>query len=405
MFNQLLVKSQKQGELWHPSMLLSAHLSDVYAAALRVLDATGDDQLQALGLDPGNYRERFHRIVLLAAAVHDLGKANDHFQGMIHGRRDVRVNPQGLRHEWVTVLMLSQLRDWLLPAMGGSADDFAIVEWAVSGHHPAHHHANPPKGPPAQGGSGPEINVLANYPEFFGILSWLKAEFGLTADAPPIMRLRRNLVGADNVFTELNHWLRASQQIWNRMKKAPDRRLVAAAKGALIAADVAGSALPKAKPNDPNRWAWIAESFAGRPEPGDLQAIVDHRRNGNTPYDFQTAVASSKHRVTFVKAGCGSGKTLGGYMWAVSNHPTRRLYFCYPTTGTATEGFRDYLFEPDGELGSIGAKLFHSRRDVDFDIILTTGKDTDSVDADAAARLESLEAWSTPIVACTVDTG
>jgi hypothetical protein len=37
-----------------------------------------------------------------------LGKANDHFQGMIRRTRDVRVNPQGLRHEWVTLLMLHE---------------------------------------------------------------------------------------------------------------------------------------------------------------------------------------------------------------------------------------------------------------------------------------------------------
>ena len=72
--------------------------------------------------------------------MHDLGKANDHFQGMIYGTRDVRQNPQGLRHEWVTLLMLEQLREWLLPALGGSIVDFAIVEWAVAGHHPAMDH-------------------------------------------------------------------------------------------------------------------------------------------------------------------------------------------------------------------------------------------------------------------------
>ena len=80
-------------------MFLSGHLRDVYTAAEKVLDATGDDQLLALGLSPDEYRERLRRCVLLAAAVHDLGKANDHFQGMICGNRDVRQNPQGLRHE------------------------------------------------------------------------------------------------------------------------------------------------------------------------------------------------------------------------------------------------------------------------------------------------------------------
>ena len=51
----------------------------------------------------------------------------------------------------------------------------------------------------------------------------------------------------------------------------------------------------------------------------------------------------------------------------------------------------------------IGADLFHSRRDVDFEIILNTGDDAKNAAADAAIRIDSLDAWSTPIVACTVD--
>jgi CRISPR-associated endonuclease/helicase Cas3 len=399
--NRLLAKSQKKGEPWHDSMALSVHLEDVYTSAIEILKATGDDQLDALGLPVDEYRERFQRIVLLAAAVHDLGKANDHFQGMIGGTRDVRVNPQGLRHEWVTLLMLQSLRDWLLPAVGGSELDFAIVEWVVAGHHPAHDHASPPRETPS--GSGPMIELFMGHNDFRSALAWLGRVFGC-AEPPGTVNVKRNLRGSDPVFGQVMRWFRMSQQSWNQIRGTPDTRLVAAAKNALIAADVAGSALPKAMPNDLNRWAWIGRSFAAKPEPGDLQSVVDHRLNGKTPRDFQTAVASSKHRVTFVKAGCGSGKTLAAYMWAANNYPTRRLYFCYPTTGTATEGFKDYLYEPDGELGGIGAKLFHSRRDVDFDIILTTGKDMASDEADTASRLESLEAWSTPIVACTVDT-
>ena len=92
--------------------------------------------------------------------------------------------------------------------------------------------------------------------------------------------------------------------------------------------------------------------------------------------------------MTYVKAGCGTGKTVAAYLWAAANHPTRRLYFCYPTTGTATEGFKDYLFEPDGELGDLGARLFHSRRDVDFEIMLGTGADSQNPEADMAAKLD-----------------
>ena len=133
--NRLWAKSRRDGEPEIPSLFLGGHLEDVYTAAIRVVSATADDQLKALDLEPQTYRDRLQRCVLLAAAVHDLGKANDHFQGMIRGTRDVRINPQGVRHEWITLRMLKELRQWLLPAVAGNEIDFAIVEWAVAGHH------------------------------------------------------------------------------------------------------------------------------------------------------------------------------------------------------------------------------------------------------------------------------
>lgn len=390
----------------HPSMRLCGHLADVLEAATRVLNATGDEQLRALGLDPERYRDRLRRCVLLAAALHDLGKANDHFQGMILGVRDVRHNPQGLRHEWVSVLMLSSLQPWLLPAVRGSDADWAITLWAIAGHHPAPHHDSPPTGPPTKGGSGPEIVLLTEHPDFTAILAWLMKTFTLGGDAPLGIGSPKRQLNARDVFGSLKGWAKRSRHLWESLSRE-DRRFVAAVKSCLIAADVAGSALPKAKSDGATPWDWVTRSFSNFPEPGDLQKIADHRLEGvrDPQRDFfQRAVAGSRSPVTYVKAGCGTGKTVAAYLWAAAMYPTRRLYFCYPTTGTATEGFRDYLFEPDGELGNLGARLFHSRRDVDFEIILGTGADSRNPEADLAARLESLEAWSTPIVACTVDT-
>jgi CRISPR-associated endonuclease/helicase Cas3 len=383
-------------------MRLSGHLADVLEAATHVLGATGDAQLQALGLDPERYRERLGRCVRLAAAVHDVGKANNHFQDMIRGMRDIRQNPQGLRHEWVSLLILKTLKDWLLPAVDRSELDFAIVEWAISGHHPAFGHASPPQSCP--GGAGTKITVLTGHDDIGVILDWLRDTFRLSGQ-PRLSSQARALVGADNVFAQLAGWTKTARRNWDGMAGGiGETRFVAAVKSCLIAADVAGSALPKAGPDGAVRWGWISKSFSSLPEPGDIQKIADHRLQGGTPRTFQHAVASSQSRVTYVKAGCGTGKTVAAYLWASANHPSRRLYFCYPTTGTATEGFKDYLFEPDGELGGLGARLFHSRRDVDFEIILGTGADPQNPEADTAARLESLEAWSTPIVACTVDT-
>ena len=55
--------------------------------------------------------------------------------------------------QWrITLLLLQQMRNWLLPAVGNAEVDFAILEWTVAGHHPAYDHASPPRtNPPAAG--------------------------------------------------------------------------------------------------------------------------------------------------------------------------------------------------------------------------------------------------------------
>jgi hypothetical protein len=51
---------------------------------------------------------------------------------MLLGTRSVYHQPEGLRHEWVAVLILKHIKTWLLPAVGGSEIDFSIAEWAVA---------------------------------------------------------------------------------------------------------------------------------------------------------------------------------------------------------------------------------------------------------------------------------
>lgn len=419
----LWAKSKGEQDPLVESMRLTQHLQDVYAAALRVLEVTADDQLSAMGLDGAAYGERFRRCVTLAAAVHDLGKANDHFQEMIRGERNVQKNPQGLRHEWVTVLLLEQLQDWLLPAVRNEEKDWAIVEWAIGGHHPAEDRETPPSGPPPEGGCGPHITFLTDHPDFQAILQWLTETFRLTT--PPCLPQKQyNLSGEDSVFDVLGRWRLKAQRLW-RSFSPQEKRLLAAVKAALIAADVAGSALPY-RSGSPGQqtWSWITQVLENKPSADDLGLIVRYRLRGQAPRLFQKQVAESTAPVTLVKAGCGTGKTLAAYLWAQHRWPGLRLYFCYPTTGTATEGFRDYLFPPDladlevaadvaeggaspitaARIRELGARLFHSRREVDWDIILTTGRDVREAEVEAWQRRDALEAWSTPIVACTVDT-
>jgi CRISPR-associated endonuclease/helicase Cas3 len=413
----------KSGQDWLvESMRLPRHLRDVYEAAGCLLEGSGADQLRILGLNEAEWKERFRRCLLLAAAVHDLGKANDHFQQMIRGQRDVQAQPQGLRHEWVTVLLLEQLRDWLLPAIGHQENDWAIVQWAVGGHHPAEDRETPPTGPPDGGGCGPHITFLTDHPDFTAILAWLAETFCL-APPPCLPRRQYELTGHDNVFTHLACWHRQALKLWRNFSP-PEKRLLAAVKAALIAADVAGSALPFRLAEAGHTGSWILQALGNKPSAEELGWIVQYRLRGQKPRPFQEEVAQSQALVTLVQAGCGTGKTLAAYLWAQRRWPGYRLYFCYPTTGTATEGFRDYLFPPDlvelecspedaqaanppitaADIRRLGARLFHSRRDVDWDIILTTGQDAAQEEVEAWQRRDALEAWSTPIVACTVDT-
>jgi CRISPR-associated endonuclease/helicase Cas3 len=397
---RLWAKSQWKDEPFSESMLFAQHLKDVHSAAGRVLDATAPDQLAALRLDRHQYEARFRRCVLLAAAVHDLGKANDHFQGMIVGSAARRDRQQGLRHEWVSLLIMLRLRDWLLPAVGGTEPDFAVVQWAVTGHHPAHNHDSPPKNAPP--GSGTELTIYTGHDDFKAALRWLETTFQLNT-APTRPNETSQLTGTKSVCAEIMGWVRDARRIWENLC-SEDRKLTAAVKNALVAADIAGSALPK-KTEAPD-WDWITRSFDKKPTEADLNAVIRERRKdfqGIEPEreEFQAAVENSPARVTFVKAGCGSGKTLAAYMWAAKNYPTRRLFFCYPTTGTATEGFKDYLFVEDVKEK---ADLFHSRRDVDFEIVMKVKADAANAEADAALRIDALDSWATPIVACTVDT-
>ncbi|MBA2227424.1 MAG: CRISPR-associated helicase Cas3' [Thermogemmata sp.] len=404
------------------SMRLPQHLRDVYEAAGCLLDSSGADQLRILGLNETEWRDRFRRCLLLAAAVHDLGKANDHFQQMIRGQRDVQTHPQGLRHEWVTVLLLQQLRHWLMPALEDEGKDWAIVEWAVGGHHPAEDRETPPTGPPEGGGCGPHITFLTDHPDFTTILEWLAETFHL-APPPHLCARRYELIGDDSVFVHLACWHRQAQKLWRNFSPT-EKRLLAAVKAALVAADVAGSALPFRSTAAGSKWSWILHALENKPSAEALGWIVQYRLRGQKPRPFQEQVAQSPALVTLVQAGCGTGKTLAAYLWAQRRWPGYRLYFCYPTTGTATEGFRDYLFPPDlvelewstddlvsagsritaADIRQLGAGLFHSRRDVDWDIILTTGRDAAQEEVEAWQRRDALEAWSTPIVACTVDT-
>ena len=170
--------------------------------------------------------------------------------------------------------------------------------------------------------------------------------------------------------------------------------LAACCKAALIAADTVGSARIKGKDSAA---VWATRVLREGLSVDELNRIVDARLGDHAPYRFQEMVAASDERVTLVEAGCGNGKTLAAYMWARRHAAGRRLVFCYPTTGTTSAGFQDYLLAQT----DLERALMHSRASADIEQILDNGETGD--DRDSLWIADVLDLWGKKVVACTVD--
>ena len=377
---RLLAKSSKTLDTPRGEETLPGHTASVLAAAKALLNETADAQLLAVGLSPDSWREPLTRGVLIAAFCHDLGKANDQFQAMV--RRELQ-GQQAIRHEALSLLIIhaSELREWLKRGLA-QAEMLDLFLWAASGHH----RKFPPAAPAP--GTGIRLSLFLAHPDFQRTLR-VGAKWLDLGEPPALMEQQWPLTGPQSPTQRLRGLEVRAKAYWDACGDE-QRRFLAAVKACLIAADVAGSALPK---EGKKIGQWIAEAIRHRPAPGQLLKIARERLRGEQPRPFQEAIGATQARVVLAQAGCGSGKTVAAYLWAAQRFPQRRLFFCYPTTGTATEGFRDYLVDP-----TLDAQLVHGRAAVDLDLL---GVDDESEQIDPLA---ALDAWSTLVTSCTVDT-
>lgn len=382
---RLLAKSSANENLPRPEETLPGHTEQVLLAAERILSERGSSGLRALRLPP-NFFDRLRSIVLLAGFIHDLGKASEHYQQMVRGRRRV---PQLIRHEALSLWLCwpgQVLAPWLSKAVS-SIDDYKLAVIAAAGHH--RKFLNNAFAPP-DAGAGDRVTIFASHSDFAETLAlavrWFKV--------PPVPDVQ------DQIFcTGRGHFPEHSFQDWEKeidewLEEQPgDRQLLAAAKAFVISADVAGSCLAPAN----KRITWIKEHLAGSRPSLFLEKIVSHHLRGKPLRPFQEQVAASSAPTTLVTAGCGTGKTLAAYLWGLRRHPERQLWIAYPTTGTASEGFRDYIWEAD-----VDGLLEHSRAEIDLELL--SREEGEESGQRALDRLKAIRAWGTPLVACTADT-
>ncbi len=379
-FARLLAKSSKTPDSPREAETLSGHLGSVLAAAETILQVAGSNLLFSTGLSRSVAESELRRTLLLAAVLHDLGKANSHFQeAVLHG------TPQALRHDWLSAWLLAgnaDLNRWLFNELPGRGRDAVIA--AVLGHHLKLKDGSDLTWRP---GNAKPLTVLASHPDFAACLEL--ARNGLGLDEPPKLS-PVTLANTDNrPLAALRDWLLDLPDT-----QEAQSRFVALIKALLISADAVGSALPK---QDTDIAAWVTKVLSRVCSEDDLYDIARTRLGSDQPREFQRQVAGTANRVAFVRAGCGTGKTVAAYLWAASHAAGRKLFFCYPTTGTATEGFRDYVLKSDSALETV---LLHSRSEVDLEGLL---EDRSADEMEQAARFESLTGMDAALVVCTAD--
>lgn len=409
--NPILAKSPRDGQ--KPKTLLQ-HLQDVMVAARALLGTPENPTRLArrwcafFRLSEGDVSSLI-RAVNAAAVLHDLGKANDHFQAAVHGSR----NGQLIRHEHLTGVLLLHEPFWKWLTKRTDIDWDIILSAVV-----CHHLKAGPENSIGRRGAGSAANglwVCADHPDLHAVLNFVSAAMGLPG-APPALpaewimarttrppqesipnaadRLEDRLVCLERTFSKDDH----------------RQRFLSAVRAALIVADAAGSGLPRQQNNVAD---WLDDVFSPdeRYQSSDIQEKViapriKRLRETNRWNDwsrFQTRTAELPPRALLL-APCGSGKTLAAWRW-IATHAESGVGHClflYPTRATATEGFRDYVsWAPEDE-----AALMHGSAAYELEGMFANPEDIDSRSEkrfEPDARLRGLGFWPKRVFSATAD--
>jgi CRISPR-associated endonuclease/helicase Cas3 len=338
--------------------------------------------LESLGLEKSRWLEKLGEAVTIGSYLHDIGKANHQFQRLVSTGCTL---PQAFRHESISLLLALKWKP-LASLIQRDEDVVYASLFAASGHHLKF---DDPEMQPRPGSGDSKIILYTGHNDMKELLERGRQIFSLPLSTEALNGTRVDLFG--DPMKDVKVWLR-SAVIWWRESDDELKRFVALVKALVIGSDLAASAVLRNA--DPVKWT---DSVLGRVcRRDDLLGAVGIALKDKPLRTFQEVVARTPSRVTFVHAGCGSGKTVAAYLWAAEKAQGRKVFFCYPTTGTATQGYMDYA------IGNLHSRLIHSRSEVDIEMMRESKGD--QIDAlEPAIRYEALSAWDTPVVVATAD--
>lgn len=378
-FVQLLAKKPVDPDNPEPEQTLVGHTSAVIKA-IQIFQEMFTEEVMALieaevGLDC------WQTALFCSAWLHDLGKANNHFQKML---RDPHFR-QGVRHESLGLVILEEfLGPWLVNLWSDYPPFVkAAIFFTIGGHHL--------KFPDREERGHSTVVFLGGHPQLRDLLEIGRKRFGLA----PLTNLTDqtfSLLALDGIGRHLSKLRRQLDLEFSSKEKL----FIAASKATLMAADLAGSALP---PKGLELDSWLRERLQAILEKEQLEKVIQQKLQDKHLRPFQRQVQESAGATLLVEAGCGSGKTAAAYLWASQRAGGKRLFFCYPTTGTASEGFSGYLREPDFE-----ALLIHSRAAIDYRLLENMPPHSKSDMELRSLQLEALDTWPIPAVVCTAHT-
>ncbi|ASC71155.1 Putative CRISPR-associated nuclease/helicase Cas3 [Halomicronema hongdechloris C2206] len=414
--DQLLAKSPRPGR---KPVTLEEHLQDTAVCAAQIFRLNGRwGQNWCRFFQISTAEEQFLLNLQVAALFHDLGKANEDFYAAVS---QPGFTQQTIRHEHLSALMLClpEVRNWLSQ---DSRLDANIITAAVLSHHlKAFDDSTSVK-------DKERSERIKNYR--WGHVQTLKQSVVLYLQHEEVTATLQRIVD----LTDLQEipslpktaWRPASEweQAWRKGKKqfAPSfkrdlrkntqrRSLLIAVKAGLILSDAAASGLVR-EGYDISDWieaivhseAIAANEISEKILLPWIQQIEQRTKKPFKFHAFQEQAAEQGKKALLLVA-CGGGKTLAAWKWAeqqTQKYNIGKVIFLYPTRGTATEGFRDYVGwapEADAALVTGTAK---------YELEAMAENPSESIAdkvfrTEADERLYALSFWSKRFFSATVD--
>jgi CRISPR-associated endonuclease/helicase Cas3 len=402
--DNLWAKSKRRNR----EITLEEHLLDTGNAAQRIFRVDsrwGQNWCRFFRIEDAR-QQKFLLNLQVAALFHDIGKANEDFYAAV---TKPGFMTQVLRHEHLSalILCLPEVRQWL---SFNSDLDVDAISAAVLSHHlkASKDQKTTPNGKsyrwcqPQSKKNSLELYLL--HQEVNRILSRIAQLAQL--ETPPILPSVSWKSGS--VWEQTYKKGRTfADQFGRAIREDKERQcFLVAIKASLIASDAVASGLVR-EGKDIADWIEAVVHSEAITSDEIADKIINPRLKQIQVSDLrvfqkQLAVQGSK---TLLLSACGSGKTLAAWKWAEAQsqaYKIGKVIFLYPTRGTATEGFRDYVgWAPEADAALVtGTARYELEAMQDNPSEATEGK---TFRTEADERLYALGFWSKRFFSATVD--